>query len=114
MHDWQSLSHVGWDCMYRLVIVPKYRKIVMYKNLQNCSFSVFVIGVVNVTLSMIFFDDILPLTLIFCVHSTSSPILAAPWVISVSIDVLFEGKICKKLELKLGKRVIVSCGASLI
>ena len=26
MHDWQSLSHVRWDCKYHVVIVPKYRK----------------------------------------------------------------------------------------
>ena len=26
MHDWQSLSHVRWDCKYHIVIVPKYRK----------------------------------------------------------------------------------------
>jgi len=26
MHDWNSLSHVRWDCKYHVVIVPKYRK----------------------------------------------------------------------------------------
>ncbi len=26
MHDWESLSHVRWDCKYHVVIVPKYRK----------------------------------------------------------------------------------------
>ena len=26
MHDWQSLSHVRWDCKYHVVFVPKYRK----------------------------------------------------------------------------------------
>ena len=26
MHDWQSLSHVRWDCKYHMIIVPKYRK----------------------------------------------------------------------------------------
>ena len=30
MHDWQSLSHVRWDCKYHVVIVPKYRKKVIY------------------------------------------------------------------------------------
>ena len=30
MHDWQSLSHVRWDCKYHVVIVPKYRKKVLY------------------------------------------------------------------------------------
>jgi hypothetical protein len=28
MHDWQSLSHVRWDCKYH--IVPKYRKRKLY------------------------------------------------------------------------------------
>jgi len=30
MHDWQSLSHVRWDCKYHIVIVPKYRKKRLY------------------------------------------------------------------------------------
>ncbi len=30
MHDWQSLSHVRWDCKYPVVIVPKYRKKALY------------------------------------------------------------------------------------
>ena len=30
MHDWQSLSHVRWDCKYHLVIAPKYRKRKLY------------------------------------------------------------------------------------
>ena len=30
MHDWQSLSHVRWDCKYHVVIVPKYRKKPLY------------------------------------------------------------------------------------
>jgi len=30
MHDWQSLSHVRWDCKYHIVIVPKYRKKALY------------------------------------------------------------------------------------
>jgi len=30
MLDWQSLSHVRWDCKYHVVIVPKYRKKVIY------------------------------------------------------------------------------------
>ena len=30
MHDWQSLSHVRWDCKYHVVIVPKYRKRKLY------------------------------------------------------------------------------------
>ena len=30
MHDWDSLSHVRWDCKYHVVFVPKYRKKVLY------------------------------------------------------------------------------------
>jgi putative transposase len=35
MHDWQSLSHVRWDCKYHVVIVPKYRKRVLYGKLRR-------------------------------------------------------------------------------
>ncbi len=35
MHDWRSLSHVRWDCKYHLVIVPKYRKKVIYGKLRR-------------------------------------------------------------------------------
>ena len=35
MHDWQSLSHVRWDCKYHMVIVPKYRKKVIYGKLRR-------------------------------------------------------------------------------
>ena len=35
MHDWQSLSHVRWDCKYHVVIVPKYRKNVIYGKLRR-------------------------------------------------------------------------------
>ena len=35
MHDWQSLSHVRWDCKYHVVIVPKYRKKVIYGKLKS-------------------------------------------------------------------------------
>ena len=34
MHDWQSLSHVRWDCTYHGVIVPKYRRKVLYGKLK--------------------------------------------------------------------------------
>ena len=30
MHEWESLSHVKWECKYHIVIVPKYRKKVLY------------------------------------------------------------------------------------
>jgi len=30
MHEWESLSHVKWECKYHVVIVPKYRRKVIY------------------------------------------------------------------------------------
>ena len=30
MHDWNSLSHVRWDCKYHIVFVPKYRQKRLY------------------------------------------------------------------------------------
>ncbi len=30
MHDWQSLSHVRWECKYPVVFIPKYRQKVFY------------------------------------------------------------------------------------
>ena len=35
MHEWQSQSHVRWECKYHVVIVPKYRKKLMYGKLRN-------------------------------------------------------------------------------
>ena len=35
MHDWQSLSHVRWDCKYHVVFVPKFRKKKMYGKFRN-------------------------------------------------------------------------------
>jgi len=35
MHDWRSLSHVRWDCKYRVVFVPKYRKKKLYGKLRT-------------------------------------------------------------------------------
>lgn len=32
MHEWQSLSHVRWDCKYHIVYVPKYRQKVIFGN----------------------------------------------------------------------------------
>ena len=29
-HQWSSQSHVRWDCVYHVVIVPKYRRKVFY------------------------------------------------------------------------------------
>lgn len=26
MHEWQSLSHVRWECKSHIVIIPKYRR----------------------------------------------------------------------------------------
>ena len=35
MHEWQSLSHVRWECKYHVVIIPKYRKRVLYGKLKK-------------------------------------------------------------------------------
>jgi putative transposase len=35
MHEWQSLSHVRWECKYHVVLVPKYRRRVMYGRLKR-------------------------------------------------------------------------------
>ncbi len=30
MKNWQSQAHVKWECLYHVVIVPKYRRKVFY------------------------------------------------------------------------------------
>jgi len=35
MHEWQSLSHVRWECKYHIVIIPKYRKRKLYGTLKK-------------------------------------------------------------------------------
>ena len=35
MHDWQSLSHVKWECKYHVVFVPKYRKKKLYGKVKK-------------------------------------------------------------------------------
>jgi len=35
MHEWQSLSHVRWDCKYHIVIIPKYRKKKLYGKVKK-------------------------------------------------------------------------------
>jgi REP-associated tyrosine transposase len=35
MHEWESLSHVRWDCKYHIVIVPKYRKRSLYGKVKR-------------------------------------------------------------------------------
>lgn len=35
MHDWENLSHVRWDCKYHVVIIPKYRRKVIYGKLKR-------------------------------------------------------------------------------
>ena len=34
MHQWESLSHVRWECKYHVVIIPKYRQKVLYGQLR--------------------------------------------------------------------------------
>ena len=35
MHDWQSMSHVRWECKYHVVIMPKYRQKVVYGGMRR-------------------------------------------------------------------------------
>jgi len=35
MREWQSLSHVKWECKYHVVIVPKYRRKVIFGNIRR-------------------------------------------------------------------------------
>ena len=35
MHEWQSLSHIKWDCKYHVVFIPKYRQKVLYGRLRS-------------------------------------------------------------------------------
>ena len=35
MHDWQSLSHVRWECKYHIIIIPKYRRKVFFGKMRR-------------------------------------------------------------------------------
>jgi len=35
MHEWQSLSHVRWECKYHVVFIPKYRRKILYGRLRK-------------------------------------------------------------------------------
>jgi putative transposase len=35
MHDWQSLSHVKWECKYHIIIIPKYRRKVFFGKMRR-------------------------------------------------------------------------------
>ena len=35
MQEWQSLSHVRWECKFHVVFIPKYRKKVIYGRLRR-------------------------------------------------------------------------------
>ena len=35
MHDWQSQSHVKWDCKFHIVFIPKYRQKVLYGKMRR-------------------------------------------------------------------------------
>ena len=35
MHEWQSLSHVRWECKYHVVMIPKYRRKVFSGKLRR-------------------------------------------------------------------------------
>jgi putative transposase len=34
-HEWESLSHVRWECKYHVVIIPKYRRKMLYGRLRK-------------------------------------------------------------------------------
>ena len=34
MQEWESLCHVRWKCKYHVVIIPKYRRKVIYGNCE--------------------------------------------------------------------------------
>ncbi len=35
MHQWQSQSHVKWECKYHVVFIPKYRRKTLYGRLRR-------------------------------------------------------------------------------
>jgi putative transposase len=35
MREWQSLTHVKWECKYHVVIVPKYRRKTMFGHVRK-------------------------------------------------------------------------------
>ena len=35
MKDWQSQAHVKWECKYHVVILPKYRRKVLYGRIRR-------------------------------------------------------------------------------
>ena len=35
MHDWQGLAHVRWECKYHVVIIPKFRRKMIYGQLRR-------------------------------------------------------------------------------
>jgi REP-associated tyrosine transposase len=35
MKDWRSLAHVRWECKFHVVILPKYRRRVLYGRLRQ-------------------------------------------------------------------------------
>ena len=35
MHEWENLAHVRWECKYHVVIVPKYRRKVLFGQLRR-------------------------------------------------------------------------------
>jgi putative transposase len=35
MEEWESLAHVRWECKYHVVIIPKYRRKVLYGKIKK-------------------------------------------------------------------------------
>ena len=35
MRDWKTQAHVKWECKYHVVVLPKYRKKVIYGKIRH-------------------------------------------------------------------------------
>ena len=35
MKDWQSQAHIKWECTYHVVIIPKYRRKMLYGKIRH-------------------------------------------------------------------------------
>ena len=41
MKDWRSLAHTKWECKYHIVLVPKYRRKVLFGNVRERTREIF-------------------------------------------------------------------------
>ena len=35
MHEWETLSHVKWECKFHVVFIPKYRRRILYGSVRR-------------------------------------------------------------------------------